>query len=249
MYAFHVKEKISTEMMELLIPEQFRNDPSFWEMKDKRGSSLLLFAIWNSKPYCTARLRTLRQYMPDESFQKLIVCSFLSFFICFVFVFFFLSYGCDVSRLPIDYTLQQEPKPLLYAFFFQERVDDELMRMLIPTERESAASFWRAKDQVLIYVYVLLFINVYNRNSVIQIAILNKRPECLQRLNMLKKHMAREYWLDLLQNKNSKKSKCVKYVLQCDVKDGDDAWELTKKQYANDPDNANDILTFLTKST
>ncbi|ETO21648.1 hypothetical protein RFI_15555 [Reticulomyxa filosa] len=214
MYAFHVRETVSTEMMTLLIPEQSRSDRAFWERKDKRGSSLLLFAIWNSKHHCTSRVRTLRQFMPEESFQKLVV-KLLSSFV-------FLSgrnrkerFVCLSCCLFQQY--QQEPKPLLYAFYFQERIDDELMRMLIPTNRENTVAFWRAKDQVVlfldihikklfdlsIFVCLLLYCPTQNRNSVIQIAILNKRPECLQRLNMLKKHMQREQWLDLLKNKNN----------------------------------------------
>ncbi|ETO13320.1 hypothetical protein RFI_24055 [Reticulomyxa filosa] len=87
MCAFHDKETVSGELMELLIPEQSRYDSSFWEMKDKRGGSLLLYAIWNSRHYCTARLKMLKRYMPEESFQKLVVllllfcaCHFLSIF-------------------------------------------------------------------------------------------------------------------------------------------------------------------------
>ncbi|ETO16774.1 hypothetical protein RFI_20565 [Reticulomyxa filosa] len=220
MYAFHVKEIVSDEMMDLLIPEQSRNDPTFWETKDQRGGSLLLFAIWNPKSHCAVRLKTLKRYMPEESFQKLI----------------------------------QERKPLLYAFYFQERVDNELMRLLISSERDSDASFWRGKDQVEIFLFKLTFFFFFkfiflidsNRNSLIQIAILNKRPECLQRLTTLKSHMQRDHWLELLQNKNAVKTCdiCFKFIIY----EGQDAWELTKKIYADELDTAKEILNFLTKS-
>ncbi|ETO22112.1 hypothetical protein RFI_15090 [Reticulomyxa filosa] len=174
MDAFENQRQIGFFIMSLLLPTELQNDEDFWSTTDKHSDSILALAVKNPKPHCVSRLQTLNQYVPR---YKVIESNISNIILCIIF--FKKKKKKKKSKF----------LPLMYACQYRDDLDDNIIKLLVPKQLENSPEFWLSKHPK-------------TGNCLLHLAVQNSNPNCLQRLQALKKAMPEKCFKELIESTN-----------------------------------------------
>ncbi|ETO21649.1 hypothetical protein RFI_15556, partial [Reticulomyxa filosa] len=217
-YVLYLQSEVRDELVQMLVPRSEKVDlNAYWEVKDKvlmfKGHSLLHLAILNQQPHFESRVKVLKKFAPKTCFDKMIkLKDKVTGICCFYSIFFFFFWSGNIFK-------RNGWIPLMYLFYFQHRIDDSIIELLLPDEIKANEdiSFWELTDNVtyflknvflFIYLFVCLLIFFFffflcvgceqSKHSLLQFSIQNNKPHLEHRLELLKKWIPEQSFQKLI---------------------------------------------------
>ncbi|ETO26521.1 hypothetical protein RFI_10615 [Reticulomyxa filosa] len=174
--------------------------------KKKRSGRSLLHLVFNqSLANVLPRLTLLHKFMPQKSWQELLVTTDM---VIMYWIFFFVEcFSVFLSLHCIALCFSQYSKtPLMEALLCSVEMDEHIIAFLIPSNGGDD-NFWKMETNVFFFFFYLVS---FDRQSgidirgcnMIHLSVLNKRNNTLNNLKTLQQFMPEKLWAELLNKKN-----------------------------------------------
>ncbi|ETN99093.1 hypothetical protein RFI_38394, partial [Reticulomyxa filosa] len=172
------------------------------------GRSLLHLVFNQSLANVLPRLTLLHKFMPQKSWQELLVTTDMVImywiFLLNAFQSFFLSFFLSLHCIALCFS-QYSKTPLMEALLCSVEMDEHIIAFLIPSNGGDD-NFWKMETNVFFFFFFTLFhlqsgIDIRGCNM-IHLSVLNKRNNTLNNLKTLQQFMPEKLWAELLNKKN-----------------------------------------------